>query len=374
VTRGVERPEQPDEPDSPDQPPGVSGPEAADEPPGASRPDEASGSPGATELADPVAGGEAAAFAPSDGPEVAVIGAATVDYAYDVTNLPAADGGAFARGVDPSPGGVGANVAVALSRLGRTAGLIARVGEDDHGRRIRAALDATAVDAARVRSGPEESTHCLVFRDRDGERSIVAAGESARALRLDDRDAAYLRGADAVVMTAYAPDPVARRVASLAGDSTVPPVALDLSGPPAELVDRGASPRALDRLQARCDLLTAGEAAARAHFGAAGAAVDALSDGPVPRAAVTRGEAGATLVAGDRAVDVPAFGVDVVDTTGAGDAFLAGLVDRWLLADESPAAAGRYAAAAAAINCTAPGAQGALPTAAAVRSFLADRG
>lgn len=312
---------------------------------------------------------------PDDAPEVAVIGAATVDYAYDVTNLPAADGGAFARGVETSPGGIGANVAVALSRLGRAAGLIARVGDDEHGKRVRDALDATGIDAGRVRVGPEESTHCLVFRDDDGERSIITAGESARALRLDDRDAAYLQGADAVVVTAYAPDPVAERVASLAGDRNFPPVALDLSGPPAELADRGARPATLDRLRCQCGLLTAGEVAAQAHFGTSPDAVaDLLADEPVPRATITRGAAGATLIAGDRAVNVPAFDVDVVDTTGAGDAFLAALVDRWLLADESPAASGRYAAAAAALNCMEPGAQGGLPTAATVRSFLADRG
>jgi sugar/nucleoside kinase (ribokinase family) len=60
-----------------------------------------------------------------------------------------------------------------------------------------------------------------------------------------------------------------------------------------------------------------------------------------------------------------------VDTTGAGDAFVAALTDRWLLADDSPETAGRFAAAAAALNCRAEGARGGIADADRVRRFLA---
>jgi ribokinase/sulfofructose kinase len=72
-------------------------------------------------------------------------------------------------------------------------------------------------------------------------------------------------------------------------------------------------------------------------------------------------------------VAVPAFDVDVVDATGAGDAFVAGLVDAWLLAGEPAAEAGRHAAAVAALNCTATGARGGLPDRAAVEQFRRER-
>jgi len=75
-----------------------------------------------------------------------------------------------------------------------------------------------------------------------------------------------------------------------------------------------------------------------------------------------------------------AFDVDVVDTTGAGDAFIAGLIDRWLLA-EGPSDASnsiddavRFAAAVAAINCTERSTQAGLPTREIVQRFLAKRG
>ncbi|MFC7137097.1 PfkB family carbohydrate kinase [Halobaculum litoreum] len=80
------------------------------------------------------------------------------------------------------------------------------------------------------------------------------------------------------------------------------------------------------------------------------------------------------MLANDSGVyELPAFDVSVVDETGAGDAYAAALIDRWILAGVPPREAGRFAAAAAAHNVAAEGARGGLATRAAVRSFLADR-
>ena len=89
----------------------------------------------------------------------------------------------------------------------------------------------------------------------------------------------------------------------------------------------------------------------------------------VTRAALTRGDEGALLVDGDETVTVPSYDVEVVDATGAGDAFVAGLVDAWLLDARDPAEAGHHAAAVAALNCTAEGARGGLPGRTAVDRF-----
>jgi sugar/nucleoside kinase (ribokinase family) len=64
-------------------------------------------------------------------PAVLAVGAAAIDEWYAVSNLPEPDGGAFATEVTSAFGGVGANVAVALDRLGRDAGLVSRVGDDE---------------------------------------------------------------------------------------------------------------------------------------------------------------------------------------------------------------------------------------------------
>lgn len=354
----------------------------------------------------------------ADSPAILSVGAAAIDEWYAVSNLPEPDGGAFASEVTSAFGGVGANVAVALDRLGRDAGLVSRVGDDEYGRRALAYLAETGVDATHVAVGDDPHTRSLILRDPDGERAIVTAGESFRGLRIDDDALAAMGDADAVFLTAYAPDRAARRVLdrveSLRSDAVdsgdaPPALVFDLSGTVEELVGRGTEPETIHRYLHRADLFVAGGVAAPAFFGSAEAAVERVVDaqrravasepgpgsrsrrGPTwPRAVLTHGADGMTAVAGGEVTEFDAFDVDTVDATGAGDAFTAGLIDRWIAgpsaetaAETAPTSRGdrdgvapgvRFAAAVAAINCTSRFTQPGLPTRSEVESFLAERG
>ncbi|MDB2225202.1 carbohydrate kinase family protein [Halorubrum ezzemoulense] len=347
-------------------------------------------------------------------PAVLCVGAAAIDEWYAVSNLPEPDGGAFAREVTSAFGGVGANVAVALDRLGRDAGLVSRVGDDEYGRRALEYLGETGVDGTHVAVGDDAHTRSLILRDPDGERAIVTAGESFRGLRLDGDALAAMADADAVFLTAYTPDSVARRAldrvrslreAAESGESGSDPPALvfDLSGSVEELVGRGTEPATVYRFLHEADLFVADGVAAPAFFGSADAAVkrvasahtraaeSAPSPGPEsrsrggptwPRAVLTHGADGMTAIAGGEVSEFDAFDVETVDATGAGDAFTAGLIDRWIAgapagpsADRDGVAGGvRFAAAIAAINCTSRFTQPGLPTRSEVEAFLADRG
>ena len=364
------------------------------------------------------------------GPAVLSVGAAAIDEWYAVSNLPEPDGGAFAEEVTSAFGGVGANVAVALDRLGRDAGLVSRVGDDGYGRRAREYLADTGVDATHVAVCDDAHTRSIILRDPDGERAIVTAGESFRGLRPDDDALAAMADADAVFLTAYAPDRAARRVldrveslrAAAAGERSDPPaLVFDLSGAVEELVGRGTEPDTIHRLLHAADLFVAGGVAAPAFFGSAADAVERVAAaqsrasgtgsrprrgpqcGPTwPRAVLTHGADGMTAIAGGEVSRFDAFDVDTVDATGAGDAFTAGLIDRWIAGgsggdddgrdtgdgdvrtdtggdddrgDSDGVARGvRFAAAVAAINCTARFTQPGLPTRSEVESFLAERG
>jgi ribokinase/sulfofructose kinase len=306
--------------------------------------------------------------------EVATVGAATVDRTYHVSNIPEPDGGAYAGTVAEAFGGVGANVALASARLGRSAGLLARLGDDDVGARVAADLEAAPIDNTRVRRKPGTSTHCVILRDGDGKRSIVTAGDSAKRLRLTAADRAYLADADAAFLTAYNPDEVHRDAIAMAARDDVPPFVFDLSGPLAELAGRGAREATVDRWVEAADLFVVGEVAAESYLGCSGreAAADLRARG-AERVAVTAGPGGAVL-AGDTGLhELSAFEVPVTDETGAGDAYVAALIDRWVLGDDGPRTAGRFAAAAAALNVTEHGARGGLATDRAVEAFLADR-
>ena len=316
-------------------------------------------------------------------PRVTAVGAAAVDEWYAVSNIPEPDGGAFAHDVTAAPGGVGANVAVALYRLGRDVGLVSRVGDDEYGRRATAWLADTGVDMDRVVVGDEPTTRSLVLRDPTGERAIVTTGESFRSLQLDDATLERTLESEVVFVTAYAPDRVTRRLLDAVvarPAATRPALVFDLSGPVTELVGRGTAPETIHGYVHHADLFVAGGVATPAYFGSDAAAVERLRQirtTDVGPAVLTHGAEGMTAIMDGGARRYDAFDVDVVDTTGAGDAFIAGLIDQWLLATDTSAAiddAVRFAAAVAAINCTERSTQAGLPTREAVRTFLAERG
>lgn len=337
--------------------------------------------------------------------EIVAVGSAVVDRTYALTNLPEPDGGAFVRERSDGVGGVAANVASALATLGRETGIVTRLGEREAAD-IEAALQESSLDTRRVRTGPEESSYSMILRGPDGDRMVLAGGESVPNLRLDDADIEYASGANAVFTSAYAPDAVVSDLVRARERGSVSMLAFDLAGPLAELEGRATTPETVERLLPVVDLFVVGEVAARSFLGTeAREAVAALERRGVRRAAVTRGEAGALLLEngdesetetengdgnggesgegdgsgatgtrdGSVVTDVPAFEVSVADTTGAGDAFTAGLIDAWLLRGESAATAGRFAAAGAALNCTAEGARGGVPTRDEVRAFAGER-
>ena len=311
------------------------------------------------------------------------VGSAIVDRYYRLSNLPEPDGGAFVRDSWEGFGGVAANVACAASRLGREAGMVSRLGCDGDAEAVTENLRKWDVDTGRLQFGAEASTYSIVLRDPAGERMIVTGGEAARSLSLSEADLAYVRDARVVFTNGYVPD---RAVAPLVGArsaGSLPPLAFDLSGPLAELEDRGTAPDTVDAAVETADLFVADTVALRSyldHHGApfgprdTAAVVEWFRDRGAERVALTRGADGAVLFTPGTVVEVSAYDVEVVDSTGAGDAFVAGLIDAWLLDGRDPAVAGRHAAAVAALNCTGDGARGGLPTREEVKQCREERG
>lgn len=301
----------------------------------------------------------------ADDLDVVAVGNAIVDRTYVVWNLPAPDGGAFAETVEERPGGVVANVGATLRALGRAVGVVARLGDDDIAERVLADLDERGIDRERVRvvSG-EHSSYCLVLRDRAGRRMIVGAGESTTNLRLGPEDADYLQRADVVFTSGYVPPPVLDALVDWRREGRIAALAFDLAGDFADLDPRGLTRDALDGLLPDIDCFIANRVAVESYVGESDldGMIAALRARGATRGAVTLGTAGAVLFDGDERINVPAIDVDVVDTTGAGDGFSAGLIEAWLLDDQPAGRAGRFGAAAAAHCCTAVGARGDVPT------------
>ncbi len=223
-------------------------------------------------------------------------------------------------------GGASANVAAGLARAGGRAALIGTVGDDPFGRFLLESLGTDGVDIEDVRVVPDERTGlCFITLDRDGERSFVHGGGRAD-LMLGPEDVRPARAATARTVlftngslrTESGAAAVERLVASAGGL-----VCCD----PGSAPGYGASAR-LHPLLPRCDVVKCSVDELEASVGcvepARGAA--ALVGLGVRLAVVTVGAAGAVWATAESAGRVPAPAVPVVDTTGAGDAFMAALL------------------------------------------------
>ncbi|KAF4407615.1 ribokinase [Streptomyces lycii] len=314
--------------------------------------------------------------------DLLVVGSANADLVIGVERRPAAGETVLGSDVRVHPGGKGANQAVAAARLGARTALLARVGDDGHGRLLLDSLRSAGASTAAVLVGGAPTGVALITVDPDGDNSIVVSpGANARLTPGDVREAADLIGA-ARVVSAQLEIPletVGELVRHLPGGSRFvlnpsPPAAL-----PAEILS-ACDPLVLNEHEARFVLGADGRAGADANgqAGAAGAntggAGDRSGTAPEDRArallelgprsvVITLGARGA-LVADSRddtCVHITSPRVEAVDTTGAGDAFTAALAWRLGRGDSLPDAA-RYAVRVGAAAVTAPGAQESFPT------------
>ncbi|GAA1160514.1 ribokinase [Streptomyces hebeiensis] len=303
--------------------------------------------------------------------DLLVVGSANADLVIGVERRPGPGETVLGSDLSVHPGGKGANQAVAAARLGARTALLARLGDDAHGRLLRDAQEAAGVDTSWVRAGGAPTGVALITVDPSGDNSIVVSpGANGRLSPADVRESTALL-ASAPVVSAQLEIPL---------ETVVEVVRLLPSGTRFVL---NASPPA--RLPAEvltaCDPLIVNEHEARVvseHASAtpldgdpASWAKALLALGP-RSVVVTLGGRGALVADGGGAAPVPAVPVRAVDTTGAGDAFTAALAWR-LGTGETLSDAAAYAVRVGAAAVTKRGAQASFPTAQEVASLDAAR-
>jgi len=276
-------------------------------------------------------------------PHVVVVGDVAVDVRVEPAGPPAPGGDTAAR-IRRGPGGAGANTAAWLAHLGATATLVARVGDDDAGRTAQARLRTAGV-RTRLAVDPDAPT-CTVVVVLAGsgsgrDRTMYSDRGAAALLRPSDLPAGLLDEADHLHVSGYLLADPGSRAAGLAALEAARATGVSTSVDP-----QGTS---VPSAWGPVDLLLPNAAELHALTGSADpAAAVALLD-RAGAVAVTRGPAGAAWVDRTGRWEVPAVPATVVDPTGAGDAFDAGLVLARLrgAAPERALAAGCTAAAAA---------------------------
>lgn len=304
---------------------------------------------------------------------VTVIGSYAVGLTLRVDQFPVAGETRIGSAFEAGPGGKGSNQAIQAARLGADVALVAALGTDRYGDEAIALFEREGVSTDFVVRLPDYPTGVgFIIVDADGEnRIIIDPGANAHLTpRNVEAAGARIRRSGVVIAQLEIPLDIALlalRQARAAGAITM------LNPAPAQRI---TGPRL-----AGIDVLTPNESELRILCGrAVDDAGDPLEDSRtllsagVGTVVLTRGAAGATIVTRDHSVDVPSPPVDVVDTTGAGDAFSATLAVHLASGDAMDVAV-RHATSAGALACTRFGVVPSLPyastVAALVRSTLA---
>ena len=288
-------------------------------------------------------------------PRVTVLGSLNMDISVTVPRLPEPGATVLGSAARFTPGGKGANQAVAAARLGAEVRMAGCVGDDDFGRRLLAALREEGVGHDGVRVTADAPTGlAMISVDRAGENIITVAPGANHEVGAAEVHVALAEPQNVLVVCAEIPVEVI--VAALARHRVS---ILNLAPAPADAAAIVAG--------ARPDWLVVNETEAGAVLGLpvrglaeAGEAAAALLTAGARHAVVTAGAHGAALAGPDGTGTVKAFRIDAVDTVGAGDTFVGALAVA--LAAGIPAAeAVRAASAAAATAATRPGAQAGMP-------------
>ena len=292
--------------------------------------------------------------------DVLVVGSINVDLVVRVGRLPApgqtVSGGTFAR----HQGGKGANQAVAAARLGAAVTMVGAVGGDEFGQSALVDLRGEGIDVRRVAvlSGVSTGLALIVVDERGENQIAVAPGANAA---LDGT-------AVAKALTGFEPRPGGVALLSFElGDGVNVAAAKFAAARGLRIVLNPAPARALPLdLVALSPIVLPNEGEALALTGeddprAAALALANLTHAPV---IVTLGAQGALLVGADKPGSVehiPARQVKVIDTTGAGDAFVGALAAE-LAAGRTLAEAARVAVRSAGLSVAVAGARVGMPT------------
>ena len=307
-----------------------------------------------------------------DKPSILVVGSINMDLVVRSPRMPAPGETVLGSGFATSPGGKGANQAVAVARLGGACKMIGRVGQDAFGQQMLAGMKAEGLDCTHVMLTADAPTGvAMIIVDARGENSIVVASGANHRLTPDDVFAAKgaFEGAQVVVLQLELPLPTVRAAIDLARRHGCK-VILDPAPAPKKLPDELChvdiiSPNVTEAEmitgrsagEERCDKMVASDLIAR------GAAAAVLK----------LGHRGSMVVTADQHFyTIPAYKVSVVDTTAAGDAFTAALAVAVARGERLHQAA-KFANAAGALACAKFGAQPAMPTLQEVKALMADQ-
>ena len=301
---------------------------------------------------------------------VAILGVFVADAAYRASRQPTMGetilGSSFALG----PGGKGSNQAVAAARCDAEVSFISRLGQDAFAQMALDMYAAEGIDARIEQTSDSYTGSAYIFiDDKTGDNAIIVCPGAAGTISPEyiDAMAEVIKRADVFVTQLEQPLDAAKHALAIARNAGVITI---LNTAPAESIDDGVFKL--------CDYVTPNETEVEAYTGVkvvsiddAKKAGDVLLGKGVGTALITLGEQGALLHNAEQSVHIPAvIAGDVVETTGAGDAFNGGFAAA-LAQKQSPVDAAHFASAVAGLSVTRAGTAPSMPTRAQVETLMA---
>lgn len=297
--------------------------------------------------------------------KIVVAGSLNADLTIYCDRLPNPGETLQGNGFVVNPGGKSANQAVAAARLGGQVTLLGAVGKDANGNMLLACADGSGVNTDHLLRVTEPTGVAVISVDAQGENTIIiSAGANAMLQPAHMTPALFNDAAVVCLCLEIAPETVL--AAATAGHDAGAIVLLNLSpyAPISEALAQSVDVLLVNIHEASAFLdsvdMPASDAPAEAWHGA----VESFAERGLSKVLVTLGAAGSVVLdstnASAPAVLIAPTKVDVVDTTGAGDAFTGAVAAR-LAAGDSLVDAARQASVASALATTKRGAQVAYP-------------
>jgi len=288
----------------------------------------------------------------------------------------------------PYPGGAPANVACAVARLGIPAGFIGCVGQDKPGTDLVELLQVRGVDISGVQRHETAPTRQVyVVRSETGDRSFAGFGKrdttefSDAYLKADGLVPDLFKKADFLILgtleLAYPETKAAVQQALTLAEEHEVKIIVDVNWRPMFWPNSDTAMEPIMKVVQQADFVKLTDEEADLLFQTQDPAAIAEKLSPLKGVLVTAGEKGCSYAIGEHTGTLPAFEIEVEDTTGAGDSFTAGFI--YQLCQQGPDCLQdgekvkevmRYASAVGAMTTMRPGAIAAQPKATEVAAFL----
>ena len=299
---------------------------------------------------------------------IVVVGSVTMDMVTCTPQIPSVGQTLIGTSFSTTPGGKGANQAVAAARLGYPVQFIGKVGDDVYGPQLIENLSRAGVDTSAMSTVTGSSGLAPIFLAENGQNAIVVVpGANGKVdSAYVDKHVDVIRNAGMVLCQLELPLETIDHTLALCAQLGVP-----------VMLDPAPAAGLSDSVWKQAAWFTPNETEAAFYLD------DGSEPEPIAQKLLARGLRGVVLkrgaegayvaVAGGKSGWVQPFAVDAIDTVAAGDCFN-GAFAVALLEGKDPAAAARFACAASAISVTRRGAQASMPTRDDLNAFLADHG